>query len=346
MIRFFSSTYLPVIVLVLLGETPTHCLGGRHDPAAVATRFAVERVAPCVVQLRPLGAEPDQQGRRGGIVSSGLLLPGAEGWVLTASYGFSPRPQAVVVGFQDRSRGGAETIATDEVLGITLLRLEPSARRESANLRFATEVPNVGQTVLALGRARDAGSVNLSRGVVSAVGRLGVGAIQVDASVSRTNYGGPLVALDGAVLGLLSPLPTIGLAAPSVEFEDAGIGFAIPLELALHSVEKLKQGKDLRRGWFPLKLDADHPYRGTPRVAEVAANSPLKQGDVVLSIDGVPTASLTGALAVQQRQHAGGSVLFGVERDGSSLEVRVELSDSEFQADSARRPKVKKAPRP
>lgn len=343
--HLFRSASFWALVIALFASPESAPAQQPHDPAALATRYAVERVSDSVVHLRPLGAEPDTQGRRGGVVSSGLLLPGAEGWVLTSSYGFTPRPPAVVVGFQDGSRAAAETIATDEVLGITLLRLEPSARRESPPIAFASDVPKVGQTVLAVGRGRDAGSVNLSRGVVSAVGRLGVGAIQVDASVSRVNFGGPLVGLDGAVLGVLSPLPMIGLAAPSVEFENAGIGFATPMSAALKSVERLGRGEDLRRGWFPANLEARHPYRGAPRVADVAQECPLKKGDVVLSIGGVATPSLTAALSVQQRQHAGEIVLFGVERDNVPQELRVELSDSEFQQEPVELP-IKKAPRP
>ena len=72
---------------------------------------------------------------------------------------------------------------------------------------------------------------NISVGIVSAVNRIWGKAIQTDAKISPTNYGGPLVDIAGRVLGVLvplSPMATDELAG--VEWYDSGIGFAVPLD--------------------------------------------------------------------------------------------------------------------
>ena len=86
--------------------------------------------------------------------------------------------------------------------------------------------------------------MSISVGVVSALNRMHGRAIQTDANVSATNYGGPLVDLEGRVLGILVPMapqaPGAGEANVTAgsEFYDSGIGFAVPLSHVLSVVDR------------------------------------------------------------------------------------------------------------
>ena len=72
---------------------------------------------------------------------------------------------------------------------------------------------------------------SVSVGIISALDRIWGKAIQTDAKVSPTNYGGPLIDLYGRVQGVLVPAsPQAEGETAGFEWYDSGIGFAIPLE--------------------------------------------------------------------------------------------------------------------
>ena len=71
----------------------------------------------------------------------------------------------------------------------------------------------------------------ISAGIVSALNRFDVKAVQTDANVSPANYGGPLMTIDGRLIGLCVPMhPKQKDVLAGVEWYDSGIGFAIPLD--------------------------------------------------------------------------------------------------------------------
>src|SRR5262249_60981394 len=100
----------------------------------------------------------------------------------------------------------AKMVATDTTRMIALLKID------ATGLPVPEAAPKaqikIGQSTLALGRALEP-DVNrppsISEGIISAVERIWGKALQTDAKVSPPNYGGPPVALDGAVVGLLLP---------------------------------------------------------------------------------------------------------------------------------------------
>ncbi len=108
----------------------------------------------------------------------------------------------------------------------------------------------IGQWAIALGRTLDPNAdqpPSVSVGIISALDRIWGKAIQTDAKVSPTNYGGPLVDLDGRVQGVLVPAsPRAEGETAGFEWYDSGIGFAIPLEDVNAVLPRLKEGKDLQ----------------------------------------------------------------------------------------------------
>src|SRR5262249_52477606 len=155
------------------------------------------------------------------------------GFVITSSFNFANKPSDVFVGVPGRKdRFRAQVIATDHTRMLTLLKID------AKDLPVPTVCPKkdivVGQWALALGRTLDPDlehPPSFSAGIVSATGRIWGKAIQTDAKVSPTNYGGPLVSIDGRVLGVLVPLSPRGTDdTAGFDWYDSGIGFAIPLE--------------------------------------------------------------------------------------------------------------------
>ena len=88
---------------------------------------------------------------------------------------------------------------------------------------------------------------SVSVGIVSALDRIWGKAIQTDAKVSPTNYGGPLVDLQGRVQGVLVPAsPQAEGETAGFEWYDSGIGFAIPLEDVYAVLPRLQAGQGPR----------------------------------------------------------------------------------------------------
>jgi S1-C subfamily serine protease/predicted esterase len=167
----------------------------------------------------------------------------------------------------------------------------------------------------------------VSVGVVSALNRIFGKAIQTDAKVSPVNYGGPLVDVDGRVLGVLVPASPRGDSdTAGVEWYDSGIGFAIPMADVLAALPRLKEGKDLRRGRIGVTQKPGPQYGVPPTVGTVAPDSPaskagIQSGDVILEIDGKPVADFTQMLTVLGPKYEGDVVSVKIRRGKEEIKL-------------------------
>src|SRR5262249_24167532 len=138
---------------------------------------------------------------------------------------------------------------------------------------------------------------SVSVGIISALNRIWGKALQTDAKVSPTNYGGPLVDLEGRVQAVLVPAsPQAEGETAGVGRDDSGIGFGSPLEDVNTALPRLKLGKDLKKGMLGVTMQGNDQYATAPAVGSVAPGSAadkagLKQGDIIVSIDDKPVAS-------------------------------------------------------
>ncbi len=266
-----------------------------------AMKAAVARVAPSVVQIETSGgADLIGTGPRGPQIRKGAgpttgLIVAADGYIISSAFNFANKPSAIFIAVPGRKeRLVAKLIATDQTRMLTLLKVD------AKELPVPTSAPKkqlrVGQTVLALGRTWTGveASPSMSVGIISALDRIWGKAVQTDAKVSPVNYGGPLIDLEGRVVGVLVPASPRGQdETAGVEWYDAGIGFAVPLEDINAVLSKLRQGKDLKRGLLGVSLESEDLIGGPPVVALVAPDSTalragIKAGDVIIEINGKP----------------------------------------------------------
>ena len=199
----------------------------------------VDAVEPSVVSIetrvesrRGRWATTGRGAGTGVVLEDGLILTNAhvvEGAV------------AVVVTASDGRRLEAEVVAGDSSQDIAVLDVGPDAGLTPATLGDSSDV-EVGQDVVAIGNALALeGSMTVTRGIVSAVGRsieTGSGTlsglVQTDAAISSGNSGGPLVAPDGTVIGI-----NTAVAASGGSVSAANIGFAIPIDTAIAVAQRL-----------------------------------------------------------------------------------------------------------
>ena len=246
------------------------------------------QVKPSVVHIESIVKFGD---RRAPVTGSGVVAS-ADGRILT-NHHVVERAEKVTVTVPGRRRKySARILGTDPQTDVAVLRIEPDEPLPAA--RFGDHASlRVGQWVLAVGNPYGLDGT-VSFGIVSAIGRnLEIPGtlndfIQTDAMIDRGSSGGPLVDLEGRVVGINS------------RGQGRGIGFTIPIGTALDVAKRLEEGQ-LQRGYLGITMQpldrelAD--YFGIPEatgavVNSIAEGSPaevagLEPGDVVTHYDGV-----------------------------------------------------------
>jgi serine protease Do len=267
-----------------------------------AIKAAVRKVAPYVVQIETSGGidvvrtQPGPNGRmiRTGVGPTTGVIVAADGYIITSAFNFINKPSAIRVAVPgQKERLVAKVVATDQTRMLTLLKVE------ATGLVVPTPAPKdqikIGHTALAVGRTLTTTidePPSASEGIVSALNRVWGKALQTDAKVSPVNYGGPLIDLQGRIMGILVPAsPRAEGETAGFEWYDSGIGFAIPLEDINKTLPRLKLGKDLNRGVLGINMQSQDMFGATPTVGAVQPGSAadragFRAGDVVKEIDG------------------------------------------------------------
>lgn len=302
-------------------------------------RAAAAAVAPAVVRVEVAGVSevglggPAEASPASG-PSSGLVV-GAEGWVVATSFAVPKDASQAVVTLPGGVRLVARVTGRDLARGLVLLKVD--LPEGTPPLPVVEAVPrdalSVGQGTLVLGRAWSASEPSVGVGILSATNRAWGRAVQTDASVSPANYGGPLVDLEGRVIGVLAPLPaeTAGMMA-GTELYDSGIGFAVPLEDILRVLPRLQSGETLSPGVIGIGYASRDPFTAPPVVATCRADSPagragLRVGDRIVGAGGQVVSRVAELKHAIAPLYAGDAIDLVVERGeaGERVAVRVEL---------------------
>jgi serine protease Do len=296
-----------------------------------AIREASELVSPAVVQLQVIGGADrvDDVNLSSGPATGVILSP--DGYVVTSRYRFDPPPATVIAILANGQQFASQIVASDFSRKLVLLKLTGAHDLPVAK-PTPTDSVRVGQWAIAIGRTYRGDRPNVSVGIVSATNRIFGRALQTDADISPANYGGPLVDIEGRVLGILSPMsPTSESTIAGVDWYDSGIGFAVPLESWLPAFERLKQGEDLQPGYLGVGLSDGTPRETPPGVKSVvpqgpAAEAGLEAGDLITSINGKPLETQTDLKFAVTPHYAGDTIEVTYERGDNSNTVDITLA--------------------
>lgn len=269
-------------------------------------------------------------------LGSGVIVNAKQGLVLTNHHVIAQADEIKVRLADDRELE-AELVGSDPDSDVAVLRI-PSKDLTAVDIGDSDKL-EVGDFVVAIGNPFGLRQT-VTSGIVSAKGRSGLGNryenfIQTDASINRGNSGGALVDLRGRLVG-------INTAIISTSGGSVGIGFAIPIKLAMSVMDQIVEHGSVKRGMLGVigqdltpelakafGLDA---ARGAvvARVLEdsAAEAAGLKSGDIITKVDGQEIRNFDALRNAIGLYREGDKVKIDYLRDGERMSVKLALGKS------------------
>jgi serine protease Do len=300
---------------------------------------ATNKVAPAVVRINTT---------TGGLISgsgtgSGVIFD-ADGWILTNRH-VAEGAESMTVILNDGREFEGTVYGLDSLTDLAIVKIEGEDLPVAPIGTSADLEP--GQLAIAIGNPLGF-SNTVTTGIVSGLGRVITASdasqtsaetlrdlIQTDAAINPGNSGGPLVNSAGQVIGINT----------AVNAEAQGLGFAIPIDVAKPIMEQALAGEELERPWIGVRYlpvtpeladaeglsvdagalvssagDAGAVFPGSP--AEAAG---LREGDVIVSVDGDQITAETDLATLMLSRSPGDTITLRVLRDSSVTEIQVTL---------------------
>ena len=326
-------------------------LASRTKPGVVAIateRIVVRRNNPLFGT--PFGGPrfnaPDSTEHRRTGAGSGVIVEHEGGHYILTNNHVIEGAKSIHVELTDGRHFDAEVVGADTLSDLAVLKIDaedlPAVTwGRSANLR-------VGESVIAIGNPFGL-EHTVTKGMVSALGRdrfrsghsllTDYGSfIQTDAAINPGNSGGALINVEGELIGINTAI----LSNPrNSDPGNKGVGFAIPVDLALNVLGQLVEHGVVRRGLLGAKIHDLNPMLAEALglettngvfVRELSVDGPaeragLKPGDVILSMNSTRMRTVTQLRSRIGATSPGTEVSLRVLREGKEKSIDVELGE-------------------
>jgi serine protease Do len=285
---------------------------------------------------------------------SGIIIS-KDGLILTNNHVVSDADD-ITVKFNDKTEKQAKLIGADPETDVALIKVDETFPPDMVAKLGDSDSVRIGDWAIAVGNPFGL-DWTVTVGVISARGRSNLRIsgdegpsyqdfIQTDASINFGNSGGPLVNINGEVVGVNT----------AINAQGQGIGFAIPINLAHKIMQQLVAGGQVKRGYLgvvPGELDevkrealglddklkgvfVDSIQEGTP-----ADKGGLKGADVIVTMDGKPVADVSD-FRFRVADHPPDSELkMGILREGKQKDLAFKLGDRKDFVNAANAPNMK-----
>jgi S1-C subfamily serine protease len=334
----------PVVDGQTADETPmANAVSNVSIDESSAVIDAVSRVAPAVVTIEVVGG-----GLLAGTGTGSGFIFDADGWILTNRHVIDGAQTLTVVTNEGREYA-AEVYGTDTLTDLAIIKIAAS-NLPVAELGTSADL-EPGQIAIAIGNPLGYEN-SVTTGVVSGLGRHIratdatqsstedlTNLIQTDAAINPGNSGGPLVNSAGQVIGVNT--------AVSTSDEGRGIGFAIPIDVAIPILEQALAGEDLTRPWIgvsyipvdPALAAAENlPVEYGALVATVGGGDPifagspaeragLQAGDVIVAVNGEQITASRDLSTLLLAYSPGDTITLRVLRENSTSEIQLTLAE-------------------
>ncbi|MDK8897484.1 S1C family serine protease [Corynebacterium sp. MSK004] len=305
-----------------------------NEPAAGSVEDVASKVLPSVVSIYSMT-------RSGGAEGSGSIIS-PDGYVLTNHHVVAGADQGgrLEVTMNDGSRHSATFVASDATTDVGVIKIDDVS--DLPFLQFGdSDAAAVGQEVVAVGSPLGL-NATVTSGIVSAKNRPVrasqeggesslIDAIQTDAAVNPGNSGGPLVDMEGNIIGMNSMIASLS-GGSNAEGGSIGLGFAIPSNFAKRMADELINNGKVKHPTLGVKVRAQSDTLGA-EIVDVESGSPadkagLKSGDVVTRVNDRLIESSDALIAATRSQEFGATVTLEVKgRDNEDVrKVEVTLA--------------------
>jgi S1-C subfamily serine protease len=284
-----------------------------------------------------------------------------QGYILTNAHVVNESGQqatSVTVVF---NKGGSETqrvkgelVGVDIGSDVAVIKVDPSAVTLNPLPLGDSSKVAVGEPVVAIGNPLGY-DFSITSGIVSATGRslqapngqTIPNGIQTDAAINQGNSGGPLIDSSGKVIGINEQIA-------SQSGDNAGLGFAVPINTAIRSLDQLRTGGKVQYAWmgvglrtitsdvakalnvqtqggalvekvFPGSPAAKAGIKGGSQTVTVQGQQFTTGGDVITAADGQSVTSADELIAFLSQKKPGDKVTLTIERGGKTQDVIVTL---------------------
>jgi putative serine protease PepD len=291
---------------------------------------AAAKASPSTVDIRVTTAQGSAEG-------SGVILT-SDGDVLTNNHVVAGSTGQIQVTLNDGSQHTASVVGTSPSYDLAVIKLDGVSRLPAAELGRTADVA-VGQQVVAIGSPQGLEGT-VTTGIVSALNRtvavegadssaVVYNGLQTDAPINQGNSGGPLVNLDGQVVGINSAIATAGQSSGSV-----GLGFAIPVDQARRVAQEIIDSGSATKP--VLGVQGSTRSSGTENGATIAAVTDggpaaaagLKAGDVVTKVGDSTVSDFSDLVARIGSYAPGDKVTLTVGSGSSARTVDVTLGST------------------
>ena len=293
------------------------------------------------------GPAPVQRGLGSGVIVS------PDGHILTNHHVVDGAERVVVV-LSDGREFQAKIVGPDAPTDLAVLDVEADSLPVLP--LGDSDAARVGDVVLAVGNPFGVGQT-VTMGIISAKGRQTPGGgdayedfIQTDAPINHGNSGGALITSNGQLIGINSQI--VSPSSFGGGGGNVGIGFAIPSNMARHVMSQLVENGHVRRAMIGVTVQpvtsnlAESLGLGEVRGALVngvepdgpAANAGVKQGDVILAVNGTTVRDSNALRNLVSTMTPGANVTLTIHRDGEERQLPVALAELPGREAAAERP--------
>jgi S1-C subfamily serine protease len=286
-----------------------------------------------------------------------------DGYILTNAHVVDEsgqRATSVTVVF---NKGGSETqrvpgqlVGVDVGSDVAVIKVDPSKVDLKPLPTGNSDEVQVGAPVVAIGNPLGY-DFSITSGIVSATGRsleapngqTIPNGIQTDAAINQGNSGGPLIDASGKVIGINEQIASSGGG-------NDGLGFAVPINTAMRSLEQIKANGKVTYAWMGVGLQTltsdvastfNMQTQGGALVEQVSPGSPAAKagikggdqtvdvqgqqftigGDVIVKADNTEIKSADDLIAFLGTKKPGDTITVTVERDGKTQDLKVTLAE-------------------
>lgn len=330
-------------------DTAQQTAPAQQQSGVVDATYAVKKAGPAVVTVVNM-MQPQSTGR-GGRFGGGSQAPEAlgsgviidnQGDIITNQHVVANQ-QSLQVIFSDGTKVPATLVGQDAYSDIAVIKVDAKV---PAVAQFGnSDNLQPGQPVIAIGTALGNYTNTVTEGIVSALHRqLGDGStstqdlVQTDAAINHGNSGGPLLDLNGNVVGINTAVVRSDGSMGDVA---EGLGFAIPSNTAMNVAQGLMKNGSISHPYIGITYQPITPQVATDNnlsrqqgvlVTDVAAGSPAEKAgiqvnSIITKIDGVTLTTdnngNSNLVTIMSQHKVGDSVTLSVLAPGASSEKNI-----------------------